>query len=182
MSLKNQRRKYQASFAGYFPADNPKYSCVVVVDDPKVNGTHGASVAGPIFKRIIDHTCVQVTSLLEPVQEIVHVDGREDDVFTIGYGPDLKWISEELDLVDGGVGKVPAWAVLKSEEEGVVFQNKSLKRNAIPNVRGMGARDAMYMLESCGLRVVMKGQGKVRKQSIQPGTIAKGQKIYVDLG
>ena len=63
--------------------------------------------------------------------------------------------------------------------DGIAFDPSQGK---VPNVRGLGAKDAVYMLESCGLNVRLSGSGKVRSQSIPHGSkVSKGQTIYLTL-
>ncbi|MFH6604650.1 penicillin-binding protein [Maribacter algicola] len=138
--------KYISSFAGYFPAENPKYSCIVVIHEPDRSvGYYGADVSGPVFKSI--------------AQKIYANNPLIDEV-------EMK-IAEEPTLED-------AYEKYYAEAQ--------KKYNKVPNVRGMSGMDAISILENLGLKVEVKGNGKVRKQSINQGTdINKVDKIVLEL-
>ena len=93
----------------------------------------------------------------------------------------MTWLLEELNIpyaegLSGGI------AVLEADSSGVKMLRRRMPAKQIPNVTGMGLRDALYLLENLGLRVEVKGYGKVRLQSIKPGTPARGQSIRLTLG
>ncbi|MFS4494864.1 penicillin-binding protein [Maribacter sp. 2308TA10-17] len=138
--------KYISTFSGYFPADEPKYSCIVVIHEPdKSVGYYGADVSGPVFKSIAQK--VYATSPL--VDEV--------DMFEAKY--------ESLD---------DAYQKYYAEAQ--------KKYNKVPNVKGMSGMDAVSILENLGLQVEIKGNGKVKKQSVSHGTdITKSQKIVLEL-
>ena len=124
---------YASSFVGFFPVDEPKYSCVVVVHKPNVaNGYYGADVAGPVFKRIAQKIFTDVPSTNE-----------------------IKTLNVKI----------------KHQEKNYAeYYNKAQKKeNIVPNVKGMSAMDAIALLENSGMKVKVKGIGKVKQQSIQPG-------------
>jgi len=137
---------YISSFAGYFPADNPKYSCIVVIHEPdKSVGYYGADVSGPVFKSVAQK--VYTTSPLIDEVEI---------------------------LKDGGE---------KSENSYQRYYAEVQKKyNKVPNVEGMSGMDAISILENLGLKVEIKGNGRVKKQSVAHGTdIIKAEKIVLEL-
>ena len=137
---------YISTFAGYFPADNPKYSCIVVIHEPdKSVGYYGADVSGPVFKSIAQK--VYATSPL--VDEV--------DMYQAKYAS-----------LDNAYQKYYAEA------------QKNYSK--VPNVKGMSGMDAISILENLGLQVEIKGNGKVKKQSVSHGTdIRKSQKIVLEL-
>jgi cell division protein FtsI (penicillin-binding protein 3) len=142
------RISYQASFVGYFPADNPLYSCIVVVSDPSNWVYYGNVVSGPVFKEIADK--VYATSFYKPLQAL-NPEGEEKVKLR-----DAAEIIRENDL---------------TVSEGVM-----------PDVVGMGLRDAIYLLENSGLRVYYTGQGRVSKQSPPAGArISKGATVSIEL-
>jgi len=137
---------YISSFSGYFPADNPKYSCIVVIHDPdKTVGYYGADVAGPVFKSVAQK--IYATSPLV----------------------------NEIDLLDDNDEKVDA--------NYQKYYAQSQKRGSkVPNVKGMSGMDAISLLENLGLKVEVKGNGKVKSQSVPQGVdILKTQKIVLEL-
>ncbi|MGB7393269.1 MAG: penicillin-binding protein [Pricia sp.] len=138
--------KYISTFAGYFPADNPKYSCIVVIHEPdKSVGYYGADVSGPIFKSIAQK--IYATS---PLTDEVDMEIAED---------------EQLD---------------QSYQNYYAVAQKKYKK--VPNVEGMSGMDAISILENLGLQVEVKGNGKVKKQSVSEGTeITKAERITLEL-
>ncbi|HKJ40799.1 MAG TPA: penicillin-binding protein [Sunxiuqinia sp.] len=175
---KNGRKNYQASFVGYFPADNPQYTCIVVIVGPK-GSYYGASVAGPVFKEIVakvyasfmdprDNNDIKVTSL--------------PDVKT-GFKDEIDATAEELNLNIPDNGNDSELIRVDQKADKLDAKKVEYTEGTVPDVRGMGGSDALYLLERSGLKVIMKGIGKVRKQSLRAGDkIGKGQTIYLDLG
>jgi cell division protein FtsI (penicillin-binding protein 3) len=138
--------RYISTFAGYFPADNPKYSCIVVIHEPdKSVGYYGADVSGPVFKSI--------------AQKIYANNPMVDEVES------LNAINVELE---------------KAYEQYFVDARKEVR--TMPNLKGMSGMDAVSILENLGLKVEIKGNGKVKKQSISQGTeLDKVSKIVLEL-
>lgn len=137
--------KYISSFAGYFPADHPKYSCIVVIHEPdKSVGYYGADVSGPVFKSIAQK--IYATSpLIDEVESLViH--------------------SASLD---------------KKYQQYYTEANK--RHQKVPNVVGMCGMDAIAILENLGLKVQIKGNGKVKKQSIKDANINEVELIVLEL-
>jgi cell division protein FtsI (penicillin-binding protein 3) len=90
---------------------------------------------------------------------------------------------DELDLLNGWAFYKSEWVETNREEDGVALKNRELKPGVIPNVRGMGATDAVYLLEKSGLRVSLRGVGKVKTQSLRAGDpFRRGQNIVITLG
>ena len=166
---KNSHLKYRASFAGYFPADNPKYSCIVVITNPKKNKQHGGEIAAPVFKDLADRVCGTVLNVdVNPplVSEIqapfVTIANREEveNVFNIlNFEPQYN----EEDVTFWTRGYVDTL-------NNVIYSNYLPTTGVIPNCKGMTIKDAMYMLEKMGLRVTFEGRGKVVSQSLKPGS------------
>jgi cell division protein FtsI (penicillin-binding protein 3) len=137
--------KYISSFAGYFPADNPKYSCIVVIHEPdKSVGYYGADVSGPVFKSI--------------AQKIYTSSPMIDEVET------LEVKSQILD---------------KKFQQFYTETNK--KHSKVPNVEGMSGMDAIAILENLGLKVQVKGNGRVKKQSNKDAKISEVELIILEL-
>jgi cell division protein FtsI (penicillin-binding protein 3) len=177
---KTSPKRYNASFAGYFPADNPRYSIMVVVYEPK-GSYYGSSVAAPIFKEIaekysaIDAETQKAIAQLEPEEGGFHLPGKET-----GHKLDFKTIFNyvHLDYKDKGSSN---WVDVDPFETKMIIDRKQIKVSEVPDVRGMGARDAMYVLENLGMKVDIEGVGKVFKQSITPGAENKGKPIKIFL-
>ncbi|HMT30396.1 MAG TPA: penicillin-binding protein, partial [Bacteroidia bacterium] len=180
---KNGKIRYQASFVGYFPADNPKYSCIVVVYAPNGNLYYAAQVAGPIFKEIADKV---YSSKLELHKELKYEENLTHNLPETKSGQynQTEQVMKTLKIP----AKLPAgqdrWiAALKKNEEKIEFTGLKFRHDQVPNVIGMGLRDAIYLLESKGLQVKVVGRGSIMKQSITAGArIQKGQEIIIQLG
>jgi len=174
---------YQASFVGYFPADNPKYSCIVVINSPsrEIN-YYGNLVAGPVFKEIADK--VYSTSL--DIQEDLTVNYNDKNIqipYTKnGYKPELNTVLKNLSIESNSSNTNSDWVITKKLDTCIEFNNRIIRKNLVPNVLQMGIKDAIYLLENAGLKVVFKGRGSVKKQSIPPGTkIKQGDRIILEM-
>ena len=175
------RNKYQASFAGYFPAEKPKYSCIVLVNNPTKNGYYGGTVAGKVFRAIADKcmaTDVELMALAKP--KIGLPVPPSVPSFQAGYTNDINRVARDLklDFENNASGE---WAILMPADEGLSLENRVLEKGVVPNVVGMGIRDAVFILENRGMQVKINGCGRVRQQSIAAGTKLKGQKIMLFL-
>ena len=179
---KGGQKIYQSSFVGYFPADDPKYSCIVVINDPKGGDYYGSSVAGPVFRQISDYVYAYELGLNEDVN--LPRAKIENDIpgITAGRKKDIAKVLNELDILNGFAFTKSEWVEAKPDEDGLELSNREIKKGLVPNVRGMGATDAVYLLENNGLRVSVHGRGKVKSQSVKAGTrIQRGQSIVLVL-
>jgi cell division protein FtsI (penicillin-binding protein 3) len=172
---------YQASFVGYFPADAPQYSCIVVVNSPSKNVYYGNMVAGPVFLEIARK--VFATSVdMHPV-----VARNKDIPLDLPYSKtgnrnELRQVLKELDVPVENSHMRTEWVSTEKKEDAVAFSNRSIVHGLVPNVVSMGAKDAIYLLENAGLRVRLLGRGSVRQQSVAPGSrIRKGDLITLEM-
>lgn len=163
---------YYTSFAGYFPADRPKYSMIVVIDSPKGFAAYGGDVSAPVFKEIADRIFA-LDMELNPVDQSKIFTAESDDpkipVIKAGKGEDLQGIFEHL----GISAKSPAaeeWVKPTLAAERVDLKINETDKPVVPDVSGMPLRDALFILENKGLRVNYNGTGRVIQQSILPGT------------
>ncbi|NNF19500.1 MAG: transpeptidase family protein [Flavobacteriaceae bacterium] len=138
--------KYISTFAGFFPVENPKYSCIVVIHEPdKSVGYYGADVSGPVFKSV--------------AQKIYANNPMVDEVESLHPN------SEELE-----------------EEYEQYYAQVQKQYSHVPDVKGMSGMDAVSILENLGLEVEVRGNGKVRRQSVNKGTDLKHvKKIVLEL-
>ncbi len=180
----NQKKniKYQASFAGYFPADDPVYSCIVVITEPSEHGIYGGEVAGPIFREIADRcieTRPELHKALNEYKKPVLAKHKLPD-FDAGKREDVEEVLRYLDF-EFENNSESDWTMIRAESDTLEMQNRFVSEDVVPNVVGMGLRDAMFILENGDLKVVVSGAGRVRKQSIIPGTPIEGQTIRLTL-
>jgi cell division protein FtsI (penicillin-binding protein 3) len=165
---------YQASFAGYFPAERPLYSCIVVINKPSRGQIYGGQVAGPVFREIADKAFATKIDMHQAVNS-----GRAEYVAmpdkSIGAQADMSYLLNELDVPHYGKSR-SNWAVLQETDGGdsIVVKTRIMKERVVPNVVGLGLRDALFVLENAGLKVKVGGVGKVVEQSIRSGTPITG--------
>ncbi|MCB0670267.1 MAG: transpeptidase family protein [Saprospiraceae bacterium] len=179
---KDDGRKYQASFAGYFPAEKPKYSCIVLVNNPTQNGYYGATVAGTVFREIADNCmATDIELMAKATVPLTEEKAQSLPVFQAGYSADIQTVVKKvgLNFDNNSNGE---WAILMPGEEQISLENRSLEKGLVPNVVGMGVRDAIFILENRGMSVKVNGFGRVREQSVAAGTRISGQKILLYLG
>ncbi len=176
---KSEYAKYNASFAGYFPAENPKYSMIVVLYSPK-GAYYGSAVAAPVFKAIAEKTMAWRHEMTPAINTEHHFVDNNTPESTAGYKQDFEQIFDYIGLDYKDKTEKP-WVKVDPFESKMLIEDKKLKDEMVPDVRGMGARDAMYVLENLGLQVALHGRGKVIKQTIRPGTKLKNQSIEIYL-
>ena len=176
---------HSASFAGFFPADHPKYSCIVVIGRPDGNDVYGRTLAAPVFKKIVENLYARDRDL--------HT-GKDFDIASM---KDLKQLPDSKDgdraILDrlfsvfnmpvGNVENSQNLFVSTTNENGVVMLEPiSTRRVTVPNVVGMGLRDAMFILRKKNLKVNVVGRGVVKKQSLPVNAEIKGgEKITIEL-
>ena len=162
---------YKASFVGYFPADNPKYSCIVVVNNPSKGAYYGALVAAPVFKEIADR--VYATHLDINQKKSDTVITYQIPSIKAANQKDLFTIYKRLDFTALSQSPNSEWVSSTADTKNVTLKEKQIKFGFVPDVIGMGLKDAIYAMESDGLKVKVTGKGKVVTQSIPAGTSAK---------
>lgn len=174
---------YRSSFVGYFPADNPMYSMIIVVSEPRQNGYFGGSVAGPVFKNIADRIFSKMYDrhIAFNKESTDDVKKTQTNIVTSGYQSDFTYLLDKLDISFDHDVKTD-WAKAEKSKDEIVLKDKKIDMNRIPNVIGMGLRDATFLLEGMGLKVEAVGFGKVKKQSISPGTLVRRQMVRLFLG
>ena len=174
------KRDYNASFVGYFPADNPKYSCIVVVSRPSTGRYYASSVAVPVFKEIADK--VYATNLKIHQHDETKPDSPAYPVYATGYQEELEQIYQTLNIPLDSMSTNAEWAIALKADSAVRLDTRIIKEGMVPNVKGMGAKDAIYILENLGLKVRLSGRGFVRQQSLTPGSrVKKGNQITLTL-
>jgi len=173
---------YQASFVGYFPADDPMYSCIVVINRPnKTKGFYGNQVAGPVFKTIADKVYAMSYSM-HPIKPDDSSLEPKVPVSLNGYKNDLDKVFDGLNIEIANKNIQSDWVMTSRKDSIIEYKYRRVKKFMVPNVKGMGVQDALYILENAGLRVQVNGLGAVSKQSLRPGSYFKrGDRITIDL-
>jgi cell division protein FtsI (penicillin-binding protein 3) len=173
------RKNYQSSFVGYFPAEKPRYSCIVLINDPKDGKYYGSMVALPVFLEI-----AQQCMALEPVR--FDPEGIRDTSFVHQLPEGIAMSSEDAKRLARAFHwnrrNLPDEGWIVRDDTGDGFDEHIDEEGVLPDVRGMSARDAVYLLENQGLKVRVNGIGLVRRQSVTPGTrVSKGMHIELSL-
>ena len=173
---------YLVSFCGYFPSEAPKYSCIVAIQKTGLPAS-GGLMAGSVFSKIAER--VYAKHLAQDILEakdstsILTPDVKNGDIAA------AKYILNAIDIKTNGWTEnsdKPVWGSVTHNSESVTLKEKEINEKKVPSVIGMGAKDAVYLLESLGLRVQISGIGKVKSQSIPAGnTINKGKTIVLKL-
>jgi len=178
-SSEEKLSEYQASFVGYFPADDPIYSCIVVISKPKV-AYYGAAVSGTVFAAIANKVYASTLKYHDAVNE-KRQKSSQIPIVKNGYKRDITSVLKSL-KVRYQLNYEGEWLSTDTIKGSVHLNKKEISKNKVPNVQGMTAKDAIYLLESKGMVVKMKGFGRVISQSILAGTeITKGQLIKIEL-
>ncbi|SEF91341.1 penicillin-binding protein [Parabacteroides chinchillae] len=174
---------HQVSFCGYFPADHPKYSAIVVIRRPRIGYPSGGTMSGAVVKAIAEK--VYASHMSFDVRDM-EVDSLAVKVPSV-KGGNLKAVEDVLDELDidtdtDSLETKWVFASDNQDEKKVDLKDVTIREGLVPRVTGMGARDAVYLLEKVGLRVSLAGAGRVVSQSILPGQrIVKGQTILLTL-
>lgn len=174
-------RRYQSSFAGYFPADNPKYSMIVVIRNPR-NGYYGASVAGPVFKELADMVYANDLKLHGTfASKQVNTAGMRVPLTLNGSKEASAKVYQALGLTALNWNSISQGDSAKTQR-GVPFIEAQIKEGVVPNVKGMGLADAIFTMENAGFKTKVLGKGKVIAQSLAPGQRMKiGTNVVLEL-
>ena len=182
---RNGYRRYQASFCGFYPSNDPKYSTIVVIYSGPTRGNfYGATQAGPIFKKIAEY--IYTTS---PDWERT-LDGKEKDkkgvpAISIGKTEMQQTILSELDI--NGKKQLEkfapqGWMEIRRDSTKIIAQKYPVITDSLVSVVNMGLKDAIYLLENQGYRVSFKGHGRVKSQSPAAGSkVAANTVINLEL-
>ena len=176
--------KHQVSFCGYFPADKPMYSCIVVVKEPQMNPA-AAFMCGDVFKKVAERIYSQEVE--NDIDELAKWEGDSIQRYNLprvkaGAREEVEDAMDELNLKYEK--DESDWILMSKSEEynELVANSRPVLNNLVPNVVGMGAADAVYLMESCGMYVQLYGKGRVVKQSIPNGqNVVKGATVVLTL-
>jgi len=179
-------RDYQASFVGYFPADKPLYTCIVIINSPSNGIYYGGLVAGPVFKEIAEKVYSNSLDFLEPINNKQNlltsapasIKSQNNEMLIASKALQLKTKTNATDddYVSRNVNDSMHISLQSNNLE------SQLKKGIVPNLNGLSAKDALFLLENSGFHVKLFGMGSVKKQSIEAGQkFNKGDKITLIL-
>ena len=182
---KSGNMRYLVSFCGYFPSEAPKYSCIVAIQKPGLPAS-GGLMAGSVFSEIAER--VFAKHLAKDLKEakdstsILTPDVKHGDLIATNYVLDDINVQTINSTIKREKGK-PVWGkITHTPNTNITLTPNEISTKRVPNVIGMGAKDAVYLLESLGLKVQIIGMGKVKSQSILAGnTLQKGKTIQLRL-
>lgn len=161
-------KRYRASFSGFFPADNPAYTCVVFVTNPR-QGLYGGVVAAPVFREIADKCYPKAVEAQPAINtRTATYTSRTLPYLQVGFKDEIKVVLEHLGIPFYEHANT-AWTVAEVRQDSLHLTMLNMQDDIIPNVVGMGLRDALFLLENRGLRVNVVGVGKVKSQSVKAG-------------
>ena len=173
------KRQYQASFCGYFPAENPKYSLIVVINDPR-NGYYGAQVSGPVFREIADRVYASDVNMYDSMKNQKFTGNLKIPSAKAGEIRATQRVYKAFGIKTLFAANADQATV--DTNMGVVNPEVKIIEGSVPDVNGMGLKDALYVLGNSGLRPIVRGSGKVFKQSLVAGSrVGKGYPIVLEL-
>lgn len=177
------KRNYNASFVGYFPADEPAYSCIVVVNNPAGGLIYGSSVAAPVFREIADKIYATNLSLRDDGKHEADTLTHEEEEMRVSVPAirgacitDIEVLQNHFGFEPDTASRSADWVMVSGKGNHLRTQPRRFIDHLVPDVTGMTARDAIYLLEKQGLQVRIVGRGRVKKQSVAPGVKATRSK------
>lgn len=181
-SNKGSGFNYRASFCGYFPADNPMYSCIVLVESPSQKGIYGNVVAGTVFREIADKIYAQSYDMSMKNEQVAEKTAYDVPVSLDGHREEILEVYAQLETEVEDLGRKADWVKTYNRNNHIEVKDQVIQRNIMPDVTGMGAKDAIFLLENQGLKVSIKGYGSVKYQSIPKGSrIKSGTRVKLEL-
>jgi cell division protein FtsI (penicillin-binding protein 3) len=173
---------YQATFVGYFPAEQPQYTCIVVIrTKPHAFLHYGGQVAAPVFREIATKLYAMYVEKKNATNYAAVKDSSA--YFYAGYTKDVRSVFSKLNVNYKDSATQANWTSVYVQDAMPVMKGNVVQGKLMPNVKGMGLKDALYLLENIGVKVVAKGKGKIINQSVPAGTpLTKGFTVVVELG
>ncbi|MDR2937663.1 MAG: transpeptidase family protein, partial [Prevotellaceae bacterium] len=170
-----------ASFAGYFPADAPKYSCIVVFKTyDTYNKSFGGAIAAPAFKEIAEKVYARSIDWHAPITTKLPI--AEAPYSKSGQYSALQKVLAALDISAKNDVEPSEWVSTEQQKDMIAINNRGVVQNLVPNVQNMGLQDAIFLLENAGLKVRFSGKGTIKSQSPMPGsTYSEGDVVALAL-
>jgi len=177
-------RVFQSSFAGFFPIEDPQYSCIVVIrNHAHAAKFYGGAVAGPVFREVADKLfgmkvqpgILQAAAMRKDSSLYQFASATTTAKMVMGQ-MGIKW-------KDSAVDRKRTSVIATGKDYNLTMKGINVSNSTMPFIRGMMLRDALALCESMGLRTTIKGSGRVMNQSVEPGAIVKkGQAVHLELG
>ena len=177
-----KNNKFQSSFVGYFPADNPQYTiAVIIINKPHAANHYGASVAGPVWKEIADR--LYSTYIQNKLEVVPAFKLKDSQVFNYALSKStFNSIAAHIKIPFKDSALNNEWIQVQGVGSNIKTAAQTIEQNAMPNIMGMKLQDAIWLCEKMGLIVTCYGKGKVISQSLAQGQpIVKGQQIQIQL-
>lgn len=178
---------YLLSFAGFFPADKPRYSCIVCIQKTGLPAS-GGGMSGVVFHHIAEGIMAQDLKLnvqdARDKESILIPSAKTGNLLATDYVLNMLGFN----VINGWGGAYPfgnpIWGTINQDGNKLIFKEEKINRvNLVPDVKGMGARDAVYLLEKHGIKTIVVGRGRVIEQSVAPNDkVQKGMKCTLRLG
>lgn len=181
-SRKYSDKVYQSTFVGYFPATNPEYACIVVINNPdKSIGYYGGAVSAPVFRDIADKIYATELAIQKPIDSSSNKNVLRNT--KVMNHREYEIVSKRLGIAHMPIESPSEWVSNTAIDSVNVIKNWNMERNVMPSVESMSVKDALYVLENMGLKVQLVGTGKIKGQSIPAGTtIRRGIPVVLTLG
>lgn len=172
---------YQSSFAGYFPAEDPEYSCIVVIKNkPHVARYFGGAVAAPVFREIADKLYAESADRQQWF--VANTSTGSNNYRWSGQAGEIKSVLDAMKVAYKDSVASGKWAVVTNNTDMPVLKDLNTSKQTVPDVKGMGLKDAILLLENMNMKVTVKGKGKVISQSLQAGMAVSGREtIAIEL-
>ncbi len=180
---------WYVSFVGYFPTENPKYSCIVAVDNPKREKQYGSVMAAPILRKIADKIAIRDLDFYKKIEN-KHTENENIKNVSLprirgGFKNDLIYLCKKLNIYSKNPPENSEWLRTKVDDENNLswIPNLKVSKNQIPSIIGLTIKDAIYLLEKNGINFELEGKGnRISNQSLLPGTkIDEFTKLTIEL-
>jgi cell division protein FtsI (penicillin-binding protein 3) len=175
-------KMYQASFVGFFPSDDPKYSCIVVINKPKNGKIYGGQIAAPVFRELADKVYALDINIHSAItsSEII----KSMPILKLGDVDKIDLVLNRLNIPNKSISA--SYLIRKNSEEEVILNDRRileyLNKGLMPDLTGINLQDALFVLENYGMKVIVSGFGSVIRQSVQKGDkVKKGTEIEIEL-
>jgi cell division protein FtsI (penicillin-binding protein 3) len=180
-NVKYSHGVYQASFVGYFPANEPKYSCIVVIRTrPHAAIHYGGQLAAPVFREVATKFHAMYVDKKDP--SLYALTRDSSGFYFAGSSKDIRKVYKTIGAEYSDSTSKEDWSHVYGYQGNAIMRPSKVTGETMPNVKGMGLKDALYLLENMGVKVSIKGKGKIISQSVEAGArLGKGVTVILEL-